>query len=76
MLSGTPMQIGVKQVEVEIAKIVKNQPKYEVCNTANVIIDPTCEGYLADAGFIIHEYDTSAADLKRRILQRSWDRRS
>ena len=26
MMSGTPMQIGVKQVEVEVPKIVKNQP--------------------------------------------------
>ena len=65
MMNGTPMQIGTKQVEVEVPKIVKNQPRYEVCNTANVIIDPTCEGYLADAKFIIHEYDTSMAELKK-----------
>lgn len=65
MMNGTPMQIGVKEVEVEVPKIVRNQPKYEVCNTANVIIDPTCEGELSKAGFIIHEYDTSAAELKK-----------
>jgi len=65
MMDGTPMQIGVREVEVEVSKIVKNQPKYEVCNTANVIIDPTCEGELSHAGFIIHEYDTSMAELKK-----------
>lgn len=65
MMLGEPMQKGTKQVEVEVTKIVKNQPKYEVCNTANVIIDPTCEGYLEDAKFIIHEYDTSMAELKK-----------
>lgn len=65
MMNGEPMQIGVKQVEVEVPKIVKNQPKYEVCNNANIIIDPTCEGYLEDANFIIHEYDTSLAELKK-----------
>ena len=65
MMEGTPMQIGVKMVEVEVPKIVKNQPKYEVCNPANVIIDPTCEGELANAGFIIHEYDTNIAELKK-----------
>ena len=65
MMLGEPMQIGTKEVEVEVPKIVKNQPKYEVCNTANVIIDPTCEGYLEDAKFIIHEYDTSMAELKK-----------
>ena len=65
MMLGEPMQIGTKEIEVEVPKIVKNQPKYEVCNTANVIIDPTCEGYLEDAKFIIHEYDTSIAELKK-----------
>ena len=65
MMEGTPMQIGIKMVEVEVPKIVKNQPKYEVCNPANVIIDPTCEGELANAGFIIHEYDTNIAELKK-----------
>lgn len=64
MMSGTPMQIGVKQVEVEVPKIVKNQPKYEVCNNANIIIDPTCEGNIEEANFVIHEYDTSMAELK------------
>ena len=64
MMNGEPMQIGVREVEVEVTKIVKNQPKYEVCNTANVIIDPTCEGYIEDANFIIHEYDTNIAELK------------
>jgi len=65
MQTGEPMQIGVRQVEVEVPKLVKNQPKYEVCNTANVIIDPTCEGYIEDAGFIIHEYDTNLAALTK-----------
>ena len=64
MMNGEPMQIGVNQVEVEVPKIVKNQPKYEVCNNANIIIDPTCEGNIEDANFIIHEYDTSMAELK------------
>lgn len=62
--AGEPMQIGTKQVEVEVSKIVKNQPKYEVCNNANIIIDPTCEGNIEEANFIIHEYDTSLAELK------------
>lgn len=65
MQNGTPMQNGIEIVQVEVPKLVKNQPKYEVCNTANVIIDPTCEGYIEDANFIIHEYDTNLADLKK-----------
>ena len=64
MSNGDPMQVGVKMVEVEVQKIVKNQPKYEVCNNANIIIDPTCEGNIEEANFIIHEYDTNIAELK------------
>ena len=64
MSNGDPMQVGVKMVEVEVPKIVKNQPKYEVCNNANIIIDPTCEGNIEEANFIIHEYDTNIAELK------------
>lgn len=64
MSNGEPMQVGVKMVEVEVQKIVKNQPKYEVCNNANIIIDPTCEGNIEEANFIIHEYDTNIAELK------------
>jgi len=63
--TGEPLQIGIEQVEVEVTKLIKNQPKYEVCNTANVIIDPTCEGDLDQAQFIIHEYDTNIAELKK-----------
>lgn len=63
--AGEPLQIGEEEVEVMVTKIVKNQPKYEVCNNANIVIDPTCEGILSNANFIIHEYDTSMAELKR-----------
>lgn len=62
---GEPLQIGVEQVEVEVSKITKNQPKYEVRDTANVIIDPTCDGVIEDAQFIIDEYETSMAELKK-----------
>jgi len=63
--TGEPMQIGVELVKVQVPKLVKNQPKYEVCNPANVVVDPTCEGVIANANFLIHEYDTSIAELKK-----------
>lgn len=65
MASGQPMQKGTKTVYNEKTVLVKNQPVYRVCNNANVRIDPTCEGVLEDANFIIHEYDTSFAELKK-----------
>jgi hypothetical protein len=65
MASGQPMQKGMKTVYSEKTILVKNQPTYSVCNNANVRIDPTCEGVLEDANFIIHEYDTSFAELRK-----------
>ena len=65
MASGQPMQKGTKRQYVEKTILVKNQPVYRVCNNANVRIDPTCEGILEEARFIIHEYDTSFAELKK-----------
>ena len=62
--TGQPVQMGTKIVTVEKEVLVKNQPTYEVCVNANVIVDPTCDGVASEALFIIHEYDTSYADLK------------
>lgn len=62
--TGEPMVIGTKIEMVEKEVLVKNQPSYEVCINANVTIDPTCEGVISDALFVIHEYDTSYAELK------------
>lgn len=62
--TGEPMIIGSKMEMVEKEVLIKNQPSYEVCLNANVIIDPTCDGVVEDALFVIHEYDTSFADLK------------
>ncbi len=61
---GEPVIKGYKTVYVEQETLTKNQPTYEVCANANVTIDPTCEGVISDALFVIHEYDTSYADLK------------
>jgi hypothetical protein len=73
MSAGRPMQKGTKTVYSEKTILVKNQPTYEVCNNANVRIDPTCEGILADANFIIHEYDTSFAELKKDEYVVTWE---
>ena len=62
--TGEPMSKGTKLQKVRKEVVTKNQPSYEVCITADVTIDPTCDGVVADAMFAIHEYDTSYAELK------------
>ena len=71
--TGEPMQIGTEMVEVEKEVLLKNQPSYEVCINANVIIDPTCDGVVADALFAIHEYDTSLAELRQNEYYKDED---
>lgn len=54
-------------VDYELVKetvVVKNHPTVEVCNSKNVIIDPTCEGDTEQANFIEHIYESSLKDLK------------
>lgn len=50
---------------VELSRTLKNQPTLEVCNFRNVTIDPTCEGDLKKANFIIYEFDASLSTLKK-----------
>ena len=61
--TGEPMQKGTKLEMVEQEVLVENHPTYEVCVTANVTVDPTCNGVAADAMFIIHEFTTSYAEM-------------
>jgi len=57
------VQVGVEMQEQ--VKIIKNQPTIEVCNYANVIVDPTCEGDIDTAEFIIYSFETSMSQLKK-----------
>ena len=61
--SGEPMVMGTKLEKRMVA--IKNNPTYRVCEYDRVVIDPTCEGNLDKAQFIIMPFDTSMSDLKR-----------
>jgi hypothetical protein len=61
--TGQPIQIGTEIVYVEEPTLIKNQPTYEVCNNANITIDPTCDGIVEDAKFAIYEFNTNYAEL-------------
>lgn len=65
MASGELISKGMQKVYREEEALIKNQPSYEVCNSANVIIDPTCDGDIRKATFLVHEYNTSMAELKK-----------
>jgi len=47
-----------------VVKVVKNQPTVEVVKYTDVVIDPTCNGDLDAAMFIIYSFSTSHSALK------------
>lgn len=51
--------------EITTTKVVKNAPTVEVCNYKNVIIDPSCEGVMDRAKFVIYSFNTSKSELEK-----------
>ena len=44
---------------------VRNEPTVEVCPYNNIVVDPTCQGNIKKANFIIFSFETSLSDLKK-----------
>lgn len=64
--AGQPIRVfkqGTKKQRVE--KVIRNHPNVEVCDFSSIYVDPTCQGDLKKANFIIQKYETSLSDLKR-----------
>ena len=79
MQAGEPIEIGVESKLVE--KEIINRPVLEVKDSRNVIIDPSCEGDIRKAQFIIDKFLTDLSALKKdsrysnldRIQERDYD---
>lgn len=63
MSSGEPIQTGVESKLVE--KEIVNRPVLQVKDSRNVIIDPSCEGDIDNAQFIIDKFFTDLSSLKK-----------
>jgi len=55
------IQVGTEMVK----KTVINQPTLEVVNYNNITIDPTAQGDLNKANFVIHSFDSSMNELEK-----------
>jgi len=71
--SGKPIPTGSKPVTKTKTILTKNNPTYQVCNLRDLTIDPTCNGDIHDAQFIIHEYDTDMSTLKEQEYKCEYD---
>ncbi len=57
-----PVNVGSELVTKQVT--VKNQPSIEICNYQNITIDPTAQGDIRKAGFIIYSFETSLSELE------------
>lgn len=65
-------QVGEQEVLVD--KVVENRPTVEILNTLNVYIDPTCNGDLDKALFIIKSFETNQAECKKAGIYKNLDK--
>ena len=72
--SGQPIQIGVQPVETE--EEIVNRPVLQVRDSRNVIIDPSCEGNIDNAKFIVDKFLTDLSTLKKDGRYSNLDRLS
>lgn len=66
-----PVEVGTVTEKEEI--ILANHPTVTVCDIENVVIDPSCNGILEDAQFIIYSFETSMSDLEKAGIYSNLD---
>lgn len=65
--------VQVDTQEVETEKILENKPVLSILNPENVYIDPSCEGVVDDALFVIKSFEVNLASLQRTGLYKNLD---
>lgn len=72
---GSPVEPTVTGTRMETQiKVVKNHPTVEVCDYRNVVLDPTCQGNIDKAGFVIYSFESSLAELKKDKRYKNLDK--
>jgi len=66
MEQGVPIEAVITgQQKEKRTRTIKNAPTVEVCNPANVTIDPTCLGDLSKASFLVYHFESSLSQLEK-----------
>lgn len=66
-----PAVVGKQEEEIE--KVLVNRPTLKVCDHRNVIVDPSCEGDMPNAKFVIYGFETSLSELRKAGLYTNLD---
>ena len=64
-------KVGSKVVEIE--EMTKNHPILEPCDYKKITIDPTANGDINKAQFIVYEYETNLSNLKKENKYKNLD---
>jgi len=63
---GMPIEpVVIGQVTETRKRTLQNHPTAEVCDYRNVTIDPSCQGVIENAGFVIYSFESSLSKLKK-----------
>lgn len=64
--NGAPIEAVVTgQRKEKRTRTVKNHPTVEICDYRNVLIDPSCNGDMKKAGFVVFSFESSMTQLKK-----------
>ena len=64
--AGQPIRAVVTGTKtVTETKIIANHPTVEVCHYRNLVLDPTSNGDIEKANFVIYSFESSIAELKK-----------
>ncbi|MCP4487725.1 MAG: hypothetical protein GY820_10475 [Gammaproteobacteria bacterium] len=70
--NGQVFQADVRTVKS--IKVKKNRPTAQTCRIEDIYIDPTCEGDLDNAQFIIHRYESDMSTLRKAGKYKNLDK--
>lgn len=59
--------------EIEVTKMTKNGPTLEVCDYNNLHVDPTCQGDLETAEFVVYSFESSKSELMKAGVYENLD---
>ena len=75
MERGEPIEpVKVGEQEVTKTRTIKNRPTVEIRDSRNVVIDPTCNGDVEKAAFLIDSFETSMSELKKDKRYKNLDK--
>lgn len=70
----TQEPVIVETRKVKQLRVVENRPHAQLCRVEDIYIDPTCEGDLNKAQFVIHRYESDMSTLKKSKKYKNLDK--